>query len=78
MDNTTKETMTKEQVIETTIGVLGRIEVPVEYMEKIGNPIVGAIKNLFLVRGMMEAEKKMNEEPAGDTQEDAAEEEENG
>ena len=52
-----KQQMTKEQVLEITIGVLSEISVPIKYKAKIADPIEGAINNLVIVLQVMREEK---------------------
>lgn len=69
--------ITKVEVIQETIGVLGRISVPVKLKEQILVPIEGAMRNLVIVLQMEAAEKEMREKEAK-TEAAAAEEEEAG
>ena len=62
MDNT----MTKEQVVEATIALLGRIKVPVAMKEEITDPLVGAINNLLIVLQMIKKEKELSEKNGDD------------
>lgn len=57
-----EQTMTKEQVIETTINVLGNISAPVRLKDQVINPIEGAIYNLRLVLQMIELENEKQRE----------------
>jgi len=50
--------MTREQVLEITIGVLSEISVPIRYKKQIADPIDGAINNLVIVLQAMREEKK--------------------
>ena len=60
---------TKEQIVDFTINILGKISIPVAMIDDIGTPISSAIKNLVVVKQMMEMEE--NQRKAA--QEDACE-----
>ena len=49
--------MTKEEVIQVTIGVLSEISVPVRYKEEITDKVAGCVRNLSLVLEMIAREK---------------------
>ena len=53
-----KQQLTKEQVLEITIGVLSEISVPIKYKSQIADPIDGAIDNLVIVLQTMREEKQ--------------------
>lgn len=61
------EKMDKKQVIQTTIGVLSEISVPVRLKEQIATQIEGAINNLVIVLQMIQ----MEEEAEAQRQEEA-------
>ena len=68
-----EQTMTKEQVIEATINVLGDISVPVKLEDQISRHINGAIYNLNLVLQMIALENEhqnMNDEESGEEPEE--------
>ena len=52
--------MDKKQVIQTTIGVLSEISVPVRLKAQIADPIDGAINNLAIVLQMIQMEEEAN------------------
>lgn len=58
-----QETMTIEQVLEATAGLLGRIRVPAGETEEIGVPILHAIGNL---NACIEAIRRKEQEEAED------------
>lgn len=58
-----KRQMTKVEVIQETIGVLGNISVPVKLKEQILVPIEGAINNLAIVLQMIRMEDEANKNP---------------
>ncbi len=65
--------MNKEQVIETTMNVLGSISVPVSLKDQIAVPIEGAINNMAIVLQMIRMENEANAQ-----REERLEEDENG
>ena len=66
---------TKEQVVDFTINILGKIRIPVAMIDDIGAPINSAIKNLAVLKQMMEMEKT-KQEIQNDPETNIAEEEE--
>ena len=67
------EKMNKEQVIQTTIGVLSDISVPVRLKDQVTAPIEGAINNLAIVLQMIQMENEASaqhqEEPEAEVPE---------
>ena len=60
--------MNKEDVLATTINLLGNINVPVSLKEQITDHIAGAIYNLKLVMVMCQREKEVNEKTDADSE----------
>ena len=56
--------MTKEQVIESTIGTLSNLRVPVGMKHELADPIEGCMNNLVIVLQMIAAEKQATAEEA--------------
>ncbi len=52
---------TKEQIVDFTINILGKIGIPAAMIDDIGVPISSAIKNLAVVKQMMEIENAKKE-----------------
>ena len=52
---------TKEQIVDFTINILGKISIPGAMIDEIGVPISSAIKNLAVVKQMMEIENAKKE-----------------
>lgn len=63
--------LTKTEVVQVTINLLSNINVPAVLSESIGIPVLNAIKNLGILKSMIEMEE---EQKAQDTSEYFAEE----
>lgn len=58
--------LTKTEVVQVTINLLSNINVPAVLSESIGIPVLNAIKNLGILKSMIESEE---EQKAQDTSE---------
>jgi len=59
--------MTLLEVLEETIKILNKIEVPISMAEQIARPVLGCISNLNeCVRALKESEKKQEADAASD------------
>lgn len=52
-----QKTMTKKEVLNITVNILGKINVPVALMDDIGVPIRNAINNILMVVDALEKEE---------------------
>lgn len=68
---------TKEEVLQFTINILGKIDVPGAYVKTIGVPIMNAIDNLFVLKQMLEVEKE-SRKPQDEAEMDAVGGDEDG
>lgn len=55
--NMEQKTMTKKEVLNITVNILGKINVPVALMDDIGIPIRNAISNILMVVDALEKEE---------------------
>lgn len=73
-DHTKQEVIPVEQVLDITIQILQRIQVPISVMESVGLPIYRAVNNLKECSRVLAAERERTETPEVSVQPIPAEE----
>lgn len=63
-----QKTMTKKEVLNITVNILGKIAIPIALMDDIGVPIRNAINNILMVVDALEKEEVKDDEQETDAE----------